>query len=626
MQNVTTPINQAIMRVFDSQNIGSKLFEFYKRIAKDRYKYVIIVPRKCLTEFKCVSKADTDIFVSGKTTFMTTKGFVRYRDQIRKEVDSNAELPDNYMAIVDDIMIYGRGINRFIKQLLDSFDSAASKQKLIKKIYLEIFIESNNKFQIDEEYKEILEERYNCYLSYSQYSAVKHASDLFLKSFYATATPNTSFVRSWFLESGCSDELIKIEENEVRLALESEAGQLLHVKNIEQNMDQKEEKFFSGILCSDDSFLKDLCEFRCIRYYYNEKLQKNIFIPYVILKPLKIAEIDRLLEIFYGFIKDLFDSESKNDLICSYEEDVDYAILKYEYLILIISDLYGLYLLKRVDENLLGKIGDGLEDDSKILQFSFGKQNLYCVKDLMQIWNDELEKSIEEAFEDYSVSENQFESSDAEQDAQNILNIMAQNFKPNAEKNEAIWFIAEYFDKNSKADEIKAKKKEDRIYGISTGSFIRNFHNFFELDEEKDIDFYSEIIKYMDSGIASLTVKNYKVNGEERIASFLNAGEQAYRIKIDKYMHVFEYLSKIEIDCRNLQILNLLEKKVDVFLDKVLTGEIMKETKKKEIAAIRDWMRESQSSYSDMFVNRKYGVEELEKKDNYEKFYHEAMR
>lgn len=130
----------------------------------------------------------------------------------------------------------------------------------------------------------------------------------------------------------------------------------------------------------------------------------------------------------------------------------------------------------------------------------------------------------------------------------------------------------------------------------------------------------------MDSGIASLTVKNYKVNGEERIASFLNAGEQAYRIKIDKYMHVFEYLSKIEIDCRNLQILNLLEKKVDVFLDKVLTGEIMKETKKKEIAAIRDWMRESQSSYSDMFVNRKYGVDELEKKENYEKFYHEVMR
>ena len=275
---------------------------------------------------------------------------------------------------------------------------------------------------------------------------------------------------------------------------------------------------------------------------------------------------------------------------------------------------------------MLGKIGNGLEDDSKILQFSFGKQNLYCVKDLMQIWNDELEKSIEKAFEDYSVSENQFEPSDAEQDAQNILNIMAQNIKPNAEKNEAIWFIAEYFDKNSKADEIKAKKKEDRIYGISTGSFIRNFHNFFELDEEKDIDFYSEIIKYMDSGIASLTVKNYKVNGEERIASFLNAGEQAYRIKIDKYMHVFEYLSKIEIDCRNLQILNLLEKKVDVFLDKVLTGEIMKETKKKEIAAIRDWMRESQSSYSDMFVNRKYGVDELEKKENYEKFYHEVMR
>ena len=91
-------------------------------------------------------------------------------------------------------------------------------------------------------------------------------------------------------------------------------------------------------------------------------------------------------------------------------------------------------------------------------------------------------------------------------------------------------------------------------------------------------------------------------------------------------MHVFEYLSKIEIDCRNLQILNLLEKKVDVFLDKVLTGEIMKETKKKEIAAIRDWMRESQSSYSDMFVNRKYGVDELEKKENYEKFYHEVMR
>ncbi len=623
MPNTTTSIKQIILKVFDSQNIGSKLFEFYKRIAKDRYKYVIIVPRKCLTEFKCVSKADADIFVSGKTTFMTTKGFVRYRDQIRKEVDSNAELPDNYMAIVDDIMIYGRGINRFINQLLDSFNSAESRQKLIKKIYLEIFIESNNKFQIDKEYEEILEERYNCYFSYSQYSAVKHASDLFLKSFYATATPNTSFVRSWFLESGCCAEWMKVEENEVRLALESEACQLFHIKNIEQNMDQKEEKFFSGILYSDDSFLKDLCEFRCIRYYYNEKLQKNIFIPYVILKPLKIEEIDRLLEVFYGLLEDLFKSE--NDLICNYEKDVDYAILKYEYLILIISDLYGLYLLKMTGGNLFGEIGNGLDDDSKILQFSFGKQNLYCIKDLMEIWNDELEKSIEKALEDYSISENQFEASDAEQDAQNILNMMAQNVKPDTE-NEVVWFIAEYFDKNSKADEIKAKKKEDRIYGISTGSFIRNFHEFFEVDEQKDIDFYSEIVKYMDSGIAGLTVKNYKVNGEERIASFLNAGEQAYRIKIDKYMQFFEYLSKIEQDCINLQILSSLETKVDSFLDKALMGDNMKELKKKEITAIRTWMREGQSSYSDMFVNRNYSVKELEKKDSYEKFYHEAMR
>lgn len=623
MHSVTTLIKQVIMEVFDVQNIGSSLFEFYKRIVSGRYKYVIIVPRKCLTEFKCVCQADSGIFVSENTTFMTTKGFIRYRDKIREEVNSAAELPDNYMAIVDDIMIYGRGINRFIKQLLNSFDSLETKQKLLKKIYLEIFIESNNEFQISEEYKEILNERYNCYFSYSQYSAVKKASDLFLKSFYATATPNTSFVRSWFLAPEYSNKWTKIEGNEIKLSLDEKKADLFQIKNIEQNLDQREEKFFSGIIYSDNDFLKDLCEFRCIRCYYSEKLKKNIFIPYVILKPLKITEIDDLLNTFSTLLKDIFND--KNDLICSSKGDIDYAVLKYEYLILIISDLYGLYTLKMTGENLCEDMGSKFDDDVEILQFSYGKQNLYCIEDLRRIWSDDLERQINEAVKEHAGSEVQYDVSDVEKDAQKIINKIKDDTKPR-NVNEAVWFISEYFDRNSKADEVRARKKEDRIYGISTGNFVRNFHMIFEEDKQKDIDFYSEIIKYMDSGIASLTVKNYKVNEEEWIASFLNAGEQAYRIKIDKYMQIFEYLSKIERDCINLHIPSSLEKRVNNFICNALADENDQETKGKEIALIREAMHERQSSYSDMYVSRNYGNVELNKRERYEKFYHEAMK
>lgn len=627
-------IKKALKRVFEEQNIDLNLFEFYKRICDGRYKYVIIVPRKCLTEYNCVKQADPNLVVSKDTVLMTTKGFIRYRDKIKKEIEDLEELPDNYLAIVDDIMIYGRGINCFMKQMFDSFDSQEIKTKLIKKTYLEIFIESNFDFQFDEEYQEILEERYNCFFSYGQYSAIKRASDLFLKSFYATSIPNTSFVRSWYLSSEAGKTWLDIDNGKVDLGKDiKEAKEVLDLEliNIEQNVAQKAEDFHLGFIHSKTHFLDNLCEFKCLRYYYNEKLNRTVFVPYVFLKPLTMNEIDDLLKMLSGLLEDVLSEE--NDLFAVHEGNVDYSILKYEYLTQIISDLYGMYIWDEITEKLNIK-GNGkvtFADGKDALQYSFGDENTYPLSELAEKVDKSWKQKMDETIGAYQVEKSPIYSSKEDEDALKIIEQMLDNgkFIPAGEVSETSrWFVDEYFDRNGRSDEVSAKYKKDKIFGISTESFYQKFKEIVKNENEDCmISLYKEILRCMDSGIAGLRVKAYKIGEVIYIASVLNAGEQSYRIKIDPYMTLFEYCKKIENDCINLHMFSSLEERIDNFLHDAIKDEDSNKADKikKDIAYLRAGMRAQKSSYSNMFVNRLEGEEDKKRKQKYEEIYHKVM-
>lgn len=627
-------IKKELNRVFEEQHINSSLFDFYKRICGGRYRYVIIVPRKCLTEYKCVRQADAELDVKKDTVLMTTKGFARYQKQIEEELRKNEELPDNYLAIADDIMIYGRGINRFMNHMFESFHSDELAEKLIKKTYLEIFIESSFEFQFDDKYQEILDERYNCSFSYRQYSAVKRASDLFLKSFYATATPNTSFIRSWYLSNDIGQKWLKIGDKGIILGDDIKTIRDLELVNIEQNAAQRAERFHLGIInLKDDTFLGNLCEFRCVRCYYNENLERIVLVPYVFMKPLKITEIDELLERVSKLFGEAI-SADKNDLLTRADGNIDYSILKYEYLTQIVSDIYGLYIWNKFADALSSeeKKKDLFKDDKYILQYSFGEQNVYHLKELSEKLGESLQKVVEEAIGNYHVEESPIYFSQEETEAQKIIDQIlndAMGIPTNGIQEKSRWFVDEYFDRSGKGDEVRANEKEDKIFGISTESFSKKFSELVNGEAEYSVNLYKEIIRCMDSGIAGLTVKSYKIDEDIiYITSVLNAGEQSYRIKLDPYMLLFEYFKKIEQDCKNLHMYSSLEERIDNFVQNVLESEDGDKANQmvKDINYLRTAIQDQKISYSNMFVDRMEYEEDVKKRQKYEEIYHKIMR
>ena len=110
-------------QIFSETGIYSDILFFFKDLLKQDYKYIVIVPRKCLTLFKCIQLVEPDL-QKINSIIMTPSGMVRHIEDIRADISRLQEgetLPDNYLAVVDDIMIYGRGISRILNRLYGMF-------------------------------------------------------------------------------------------------------------------------------------------------------------------------------------------------------------------------------------------------------------------------------------------------------------------------------------------------------------------------------------------------------------------------------------------------------------------------------------------------------------------------
>ena len=134
-------MERVVKEIFDRQNLYESLIKFYERLHYE-YRYVVIVPRKCLTEYKIFRKLWKNDRVDDKSaTFITTKGLVRYRDKFLQELEScTSDDKRKFLAVVDDMMIYGRGINEFLTDFFDGLGN--DNANLIAHTYLEVFIES----------------------------------------------------------------------------------------------------------------------------------------------------------------------------------------------------------------------------------------------------------------------------------------------------------------------------------------------------------------------------------------------------------------------------------------------------------------------------------------------------
>lgn len=612
-------VEKIVESVFEEYHSFDDLRSFYNAVCTEGYKYVIIVPRKCLTEYKCLLQLDKQQLDFGKTVCMTTKGFARYKKQIQEEIKSALAAGKDlgkYIMVVDDIIIYGRGINHFLTCLSSCVDSPEEKEKLIESISLKVFIESNNEFQIDESFQSVIDERYEAYNTYYYMKDVKRTSDLFLESFYATVTPNTSFIRSWSVKKDRIQGLFEKVNN---------INDKLKVYDLEQNADQKKYEFRTRILTDDSCRIFDrISEFCCIRIYFNGELERLVFTPYVFLKPMSAEQLDCILisaqECFGAIIK------KESEFIGAQtdekgEGDKDYYVLKYEYLTMIMSDLYGAYIWEKYFSVSEVNWQECFEDDADVLSFSFGKENLFSVSGMIPLVGSD-------GFERFTdcISKIEMNSLDhcftQEKDALRIMDEMTKEKHGNV-SHRARDFVLQYFSRNHDEDEVRAHKKIDRIEGISTGTMWKQAEKHKLLLDKAEL--YKEILSCMDDGKAALTIKPvYDENLQLYFVAVLNAGEQAYRISVDYYMPFFKYFAKIERDCRNLLVPSRTEKIINAFLKAALNERIISEKMKEDIEEIRRKMRLQGKEYGEMYVTRKGGCEEIEEQ-KLEKIYQELF-
>lgn len=625
-------IKTELKDVFEEQNLFPSIVEFYKGVMCNRYKYVIIVPRKCLTEYKCLTLLEEDNFYDDGTVYMTTKGFVRYTEQIRKELEAcTDDYIENYIAIVDDIMIYGRGISDFITHFLSHFDQESGiREKLRRSLYLEVLIESSNKYVFKRRYEDILDERFGSFHLYYQMPAIKRASDLFIESFYAACVPNTSFVRTWIYKEMNGHYTFNVSECRLDFSEELRNNVALDFISMPSNKAQKQRKFASAVFYEKNkTIFDDISEFSCMRVYHNDGLKKTVLVPYVFLKPLSTGEIDKVL----SGLQDKVDSttiEENNILTLTDLHDgsvTDAYVLKYEYLTCLLSDLYGIYMWKNYLGGQQKKWSDVFEDDSNILSFSYGLENVLSMEMMCKVFD---------SMENIALSEMQNTSFNdriynllfkKEQESIELIKEMISFGDEIGDSEKELKFVRNYFAKCGEYDEMKAAKEvdEERIWGITTQSLRCEATN--RLGSVQDGEFYTALLNCMDTGVSALTVKPLLGDDDKLqcVAAVLNEGEQAYRIKVDEYMQLLGWLKRIEVDYKNLYMKSRATERIDAFLELAESEFNDPFCMRNDIRKIQRIMQQQNRTYSDIYVYRPR--EEDPSKDKiYKEYYHRIMQ
>lgn len=514
-----------IGKIFDEYGLGEEIVLFYeKEIIKAETDFLFVVPRKCLTEYKALVGEGSigSVFSVRKSHSMenceirygTPKSFILYVEEIKKMLDDEK---DFVISVIDDIIMHGRGICLFLDRFLSCF-SETDAIKVRKRIRVVAFVRNAEIPFLQKNYPDIYA-TIRTYRTYSEPSDLKRISDMFINSFAMTMTPNTSFVNSW---------IIKQDEREGSLYRWLKEKTVKGKEGIYQEyVSYLNEYKISVFECEKIEAFEDIVEFACIRCY-TSNLSRITLIPYVFLKSLTAEEIDEtyneLLRGSYAvLVKEFWDRTG--DL-----KSEDVYMLKLEYLIRVISEIYGCYFLKefQADQGEI-KWSDCIEEDVDALKFSY-LSTYYNVDDLFSAFEDYEYHGAGTAFyEDgkkYTVNEEE------------SMQLFAGSsfYKQKADEKS---FVDDYFSFNSYYDDKRALNGEERLKGITTGYLKK------KLEEQKSVEeltFYGHLLCCMDSGKAALTISC--VNNI--YVSVLKGGEQAYRLLTEENQWVIKYLSEIE--------------------------------------------------------------------------------
>lgn len=523
--------SDVIVSVFDEYGLGEGIVSFYKQqISEAKTDFLFIVPRKCLTEYKALvdeGNIESAFYVRrgdgvkcSETRYGTPKSFIFYIDDIKKRLDMAESFT---ITVIDDIIVYGRGICLFLDRFLSYF-SKEDAYKVRKRIRVVAFVRNAEIPFLQKNYPDILGDKlmFKTYRTYSEPSDLKRISDLFLNSFAATMTPNTSFVNTW---------VIKADRGEGKLyhwlmgKISKEKGNI-YQDYVSHLNDYK----ISVFRCHKMEHFGNIVEFSCIRCY-TSNLPRITLTPCVFLKPLTGEEIDAVYNELLDSPYEMLVSEFWNKINVLKSKDA--YILKLEYLIRVISEIYGCYFLKEFQQDQRDiKWSEYIEEDTDALIFSY-LDTYYNINDLFNAF-EQYENRLNNE-ETVVLAENSRICFEHEADS---MRLFKESCFYRKDFNE-ISFIDDYFAFNSDYDDKRAIDEEERLKGITSGYLKK------ELEEKKPVDdlsFYGHLSCCMESGKAALTVTCV----DDYYISVLKSGEQAYRLLTQENQWAIKYLSKIE--------------------------------------------------------------------------------
>ena len=578
-----------IRSIFDEYSLGEEIVSFYeKELVEADVEFLFVVPRKCLTEYKAlvgegdIASVYSDSEVRGakrcKTRYGTPKSFILYVEEIKKMLDEDK---DFVISVIDDIIMYGRGICHFLDKFLNYF-SEADKNKVRKRIHVGAFIRNAEIPFLQEQYPDIVSTM-KTYRKYREPSDLKRVSDLFLNSFAMTMTPNTSFVNSWFIKANRGEgELYRWLQQKI-----SDEGQHIY----QDYVSHLNEYRISVFEREKAGYFKDIVEFACARCYTSE-LSQITLIPYAFLRPLTKAEIDKVYEgllktpysiLAQGFLNKV--NDLKND---------DAYTLKLEYLVRIVSEVCGCYCLQEFQGNRKDiKWEDYIEEDTDALRFSY-LDTYYSVKELFSAF-----EQFEDRGASAGLSENRRPCFAGEDRA---LRLFEEScfYKQGAD---AKAFIDDYFSFNSDYDEKRARDGKERLRGITTG-YLREKSK--EQNASDDLTFYGYLLCCMDSGKAALTVDC----ADDICTCILRSGEQAYRLLTEENQWAIKYLSKIENSLISYCLQDLIPMYMDKYICKLYEKKYIDEEDFKRLRYLSSTVEKSRKNNFDALDSGSDGVKQ----------------
>ena len=481
------------------------------------------------------------------------------------------------ITVIDDIIMHGRGICLFLDRFLGYF-SEEDAYKVRKNIRVVAFIRNAEIPFLQKKYPDIYGNKsmFKTYQTYSEPSDLKRLSDLFLNSFAATMTPNTSFVNSWVIKEDRGAEKLyqwlkeKISNEERNIYRDD----VSHLNNYKINV----------FKCHEMEYFRNIIEFSCIRCYTSD-LPRITLTPFVFFKPLTGEEIDAVYNGLLDSPYEVLVSKFWNKINSLKSEEA--CTLKLEYLIRVISELYGCLFLKEFQDNQGDiKWSDYIEEDTDALKFSY-LDSYYNINDLFY------------AFEQYEHNEETAVSIGNARVCFAHEEKSMRLFKGSCfyrEDSDEISFIDDYFSFNSDYDDKRAIDEEERLKGITSGYLKR------KLEEKKpinDLRFYGHLLCCMESGKAALTVSY--VDGY--YLSVLKSGEQAYRLLTEENQWAIKYLSKIEDIFKNHCLQDFTAEYMKKYIRKLYEEKCIDNDDRERLNYLIDRVEHSRKKYFDAFDN-----------------------